>query len=32
LLAEGRTVLIDVPPDQFDKSKLNELGWGIYPE
>ena len=32
LLAEGRTVLIDVPPDQFDQSKLNELGWGIYPE
>lgn len=32
LLAEGNTLLIDVPPDQFDKSRLNELGWGIYPE
>lgn len=32
LLAEGSTLLIDVPPDQFDKSRLNELGWGIYPE
>lgn len=32
LLAEGNTILIDVPPDQFDKSRLNELGWGIYPE
>jgi acyl-coenzyme A thioesterase PaaI-like protein len=32
LLAEGKTLLIDVPADQFDKSRLNELGWGIYPE
>ena len=32
LLAEGNTLLIDVPADQFDRSKLNELGWKIYPE
>ena len=32
LLAEGNTLLIDVPADQFDKSRLNELGWKIYPE
>ena len=32
LLAEGNTLLIDVPEDQFDKSRLNELGWKIYPE
>ncbi|MGZ9164555.1 MAG: PaaI family thioesterase [Anaerolineales bacterium] len=32
LLAEGNTLLMDVPADQFDKSRLNELGWKIYPE
>jgi len=32
LLAEGNTLLIDVPAEQFDKSRLNELGWKIYPE
>ena len=31
LLAEGNTLLIDVPADQFDKSRLNELGWKVYP-
>jgi acyl-coenzyme A thioesterase PaaI-like protein len=30
LLAEGNTLLIDVPADQFDKSRLNELGWKVY--
>ena len=32
LLAEGNTLLIDVPADQFDRSRLNELGWKVYPE
>lgn len=32
LLAEGRALLIDVPQEQFDSSKLNELGWKVYPE
>lgn len=32
LLAEGSTLLINVPDEQFDKSKLNELGWRVYPE
>lgn len=32
LLAEGNVLLIDVPADQFDKSRLNELGWKAYPE
>jgi len=32
LLAEGNTLLIDVPADQFDWSRLNELGWKVYPE
>lgn len=32
LLAEGNTLLINVPDDQLDKSKLNELGWKVYPE
>ena len=32
LLAEGNTLLMDVPADQFDQSRLNELGWKVYPE
>ena len=32
LLAEGNTLLINVPNEQFDKSKLNALGWKVYPE
>ncbi len=32
LLAEGNTLLINVPDEQFDKSRLSELGWKVYPE
>jgi acyl-coenzyme A thioesterase PaaI-like protein len=32
LLAEGNALLINVPEEQFERSKLNDLGWGIYPE
>jgi len=32
LLAEGNTLLINVPDEQFDRSRLDELGWKIYPE
>jgi acyl-coenzyme A thioesterase PaaI-like protein len=32
LLAEGNTLLMNVPADQFDVSKLDELGWSVYPE
>ena len=32
LLAEGNALLMDVPAEQFDKSRLNELGWKVYPE
>ncbi|HEX6034160.1 MAG TPA: PaaI family thioesterase [Anaerolineales bacterium] len=32
LLAEGNTLLMDVPADQFDRSRLEELGWKVYPE
>lgn len=32
LFAEGNVLLIDVPQDQFDTSRLEELGWQIYPE
>ena len=32
LLAEGTTLLIDVPADQFDQSRLDELGWKVYPD
>jgi acyl-coenzyme A thioesterase PaaI-like protein len=30
LLAEGTTLLMDLPADQFDKSRLAELGWKVY--
>jgi len=32
LLAEGHTLLMNVPLEQFDTSRLNELGWKVYPE
>jgi acyl-coenzyme A thioesterase PaaI-like protein len=32
LLAEGTTLLMDVPSGQFDQSRLSELGWKVYPE
>ena len=32
LLAEGKVLLIDVPAQQFDSSRVNELGWRVYPE
>ncbi len=32
LLAEGTTMCIDVPKGQMDTSRLEELGWKIYPE
>jgi len=30
LLAEGTTLLINVPEEQFDHSRLEELGWKVY--
>jgi len=32
LLAEANALHINVPEDQFDLSKLDELGWKVYPE
>ena len=32
LLAEGNALLIDVPKEQFDLSRLDELGWKVYPD
>ncbi|HSK88415.1 MAG TPA: PaaI family thioesterase [Anaerolineales bacterium] len=32
LLAEGTTLLINVPEEQFDKSRLEELGWKVDPD
>ncbi len=32
LLAEGNAIHINVPEDQFDMSKLDQLGWKVYPE
>lgn len=32
LLAEGNTLLIDVPAVQLDTSRLGELGWMVYPK
>ena len=31
-LAEGNTLLINVPKEQFDTARLNELGWKVVPE
>ena len=32
LLAEGNVILMNVPPEQFDSSRLSELGWKVYPD
>ena len=32
LLAEGNVLLINVPERQFDRSRLSELGWEVYPD
>jgi acyl-coenzyme A thioesterase PaaI-like protein len=32
LLAEGNALLVNVPEDQFEVSRLNELGWKVYPD
>ena len=32
ILAEGNVLLINVPQEQFGASRLNELGWKVYPE
>jgi acyl-coenzyme A thioesterase PaaI-like protein len=32
LLAEGKTLSINVPDEQFDKSRLGELGWKVVSE
>jgi len=32
LLAEGNALLINVPEDQFNLSRVGELGWQVYPE
>lgn len=32
LLAEGNVLLMDVPAEQFDRSRLSELGWKVYPD
>jgi acyl-coenzyme A thioesterase PaaI-like protein len=32
LLAEGTTMNINVPDEQLDKTRLDELGWKVYPD
>ena len=32
LLAEGNTLLMNVPEDQLDMTRRDELGWKVYPE
>jgi len=32
LLAEANAIHINVPPNQFDLSRLEELGWKVYPD
>ncbi|MBM3152895.1 MAG: PaaI family thioesterase [Chloroflexi bacterium] len=32
LLAEAKTLLVDVPDDVLDASELEQLGWEVYPD
>jgi acyl-coenzyme A thioesterase PaaI-like protein len=32
LLAEGKTLLVNVPKDRVDLANLEEMGWKVYPE
>ncbi len=32
LLAEGNTLLVNVPKDKFNITNLAEMGWKVYPE
>jgi acyl-coenzyme A thioesterase PaaI-like protein len=32
LLAEGNTLLVNIPPDKLDVTNLEEMGWKVYPE
>ena len=32
LFAEGNVLLMDVPGDQFNPSRFEELGWRVYPD
>lgn len=32
LLAEGTGMHVNVPQEKFDPSRLEELGWKVYPE
>ncbi len=32
LLAEGNTLLVDVPKEKLDLTNLEEMGWKVYPE
>jgi len=32
LLAEGSTLLVNVPQDRMDLSSLEEMGWKVYPD
>jgi hypothetical protein len=32
LLAEAKTLLIDVPQEVLNSANLEELGWKVYPE
>lgn len=32
LLAEGETLLVNVPKDKVDSINLEDMGWKVYPE
>ena len=32
LLAEANSLMMDVPPDQFNVADLDRLGWRVYPD
>jgi len=32
LLAEAKTLLVNIPPETFNHTNLEEIGWKVYPE
>ena len=32
LLAEGKTTLVNIPPNRFEVANLEEMGWRVYPD
>jgi acyl-coenzyme A thioesterase PaaI-like protein len=32
LLAEGNTLLVNIPPEKMESTNLEEMGWKVYPD